>query len=61
MKAKKEEIRALMHFLDKVAKLNKSLEHVLFCIMLFEDKLCRDYFKSLRSDAKKFKFVDDKY
>ena len=50
-----------MHSLDKVAKLNTSLEHVLFCIMLFEDKLCRDYFKSLKSDAMKFKFVDDEY
>ena len=29
--------------------------------MLFEDKLCRDYFKSLKSDAMKFKFVDDEY
>ena len=61
MKVEKEKLRALMQFLEKVAKLNKYLENVLFCIMLFEKKLCRDYFKSLRSDVKNLKFVDDKY
>ncbi|KAL4594011.1 hypothetical protein ACB092_M000600 [Castanea dentata] len=61
MKAEKQEISALMHSLDQVGKLNTSLEHVQFCMTLFESKLCRQYFKTLTSDAQKFKFVDDEY
>lgn len=61
MKAEKQEISALMHSLDQVGKLNTSLEHVLFCMMHFESKLCRQYFKTLISDAEKFKFVDDEF
>lgn len=40
---------------------DEPLEHILFCMTLFEDKLCREVFKSRSSDAKKFKFVGDEY
>ena len=59
MKADEEEIKALMSSLDNVAGLNESLDHVLFSMTLFKNKLCREVFKSRSNDAMKFKFVDE--
>ena len=52
MRADKLEIKALMHSLNNVEGLDKSLEFALFCKVLFENEGCKKNFKTCRTAAK---------
>ena len=61
VKAEKKEIKELMSSLNNVEGLNESLDLVIFCKKMFENKACRKIFKALISDAAKVEFVEDEY
>ena len=61
VKAEKKEIKELMSSLNNVEGLNESLDLVIFCKKMFEDKACRKILKALISDAAKVEFVEDEY
>ena len=61
MDADELEIKALMHSLNNVEGLNKSLKLALFCKVLFENDVCRKEFKTCPTDAAKLQYVKEKH